>query len=301
MQQIRGHDAARAILTDATFVVPQVPPATTGIAWLRATVGRFATGPAHIRRRALSADIIKVIEKALRLPGCPTHSESGRPRATSDPAHGPAGEAGGNAVAAGAGGDAVVGGAGGDAVVGGAGGSGVAGRTGSSPVAGEASGYPVAGGPCSSPVAILARAMNITEVVVDLIRDVAQAYQPGTGDDARADVAVERLIGILGGAHDEYTAARIGVLVQACDATANLKDRLRDRPLDEVLRDDPPVRFTKRQATAATGIGGVHIGPGEVVLVELSGDLAFGAGPRRCPGADLAIALAAPQSDACLW
>jgi hypothetical protein len=222
MQQIRGRDAARAILTDPTFVVPPVARATKGVAWLRATVGRFAAGPTHTRRRALSADIIEAIEEAPR----PAHRNHGHP------------------------------------------------------------------------VAVLARAMSIAEPVVDLIRDVAQAYQPGTGDDARADAAVERLIDILGGTRDEHTAARIGVLVQACDATATLKDCLRDRPLDEVLRDDPPVRFTKRQATAATRIGTVDIAAGEVVLVELSGDLAFGAGPRRCPGADLAIALAAPESNA---
>ncbi|MEU8608615.1 hypothetical protein AB0C29_11505 [Actinoplanes sp. NPDC048791] len=215
MQQITGREAA-AVLRDPRFVVPPVPPGATGIAWLRASVGRFSTGVAHDRRRALAVAVL----------------------AAAPPATLPAGGDG-------------------------------------------------------HPVTVLARALGITEPVTDLVRAVAQAYQPGTGDESRADAAVDRLVTILGGGYDEPTAALIGVLTQACDATATLIERARHRPVDEVLHDDPPVRVTRRQALVATTVGGVPVQAGEVVLVGLAGGPAFGAGPRRCPGREHALTLVA--------
>jgi cytochrome P450 len=216
MQQISGRDAALAVLNDPAFVVPPVPPASAGVAWLRAAVGRFSTGEAHERRRALSVAILDAIPlESLRACG-PLH-----------------------------------------------------------------------------PVAVLGRAIGAGEAVVDLVRDVAQAYQPGTGDESRADAAVDRLVAAFGGVFDEPTAARIGVLVQACDATAVLIERARHRPVDDVLRDHPPVPATKRQALVATIVGDLTIEAGEVVRVSLAEDLAFGAGPRRCPGRAHALALVA--------
>ncbi|PZG09686.1 hypothetical protein C1I95_28690 [Micromonospora craterilacus] len=212
MQQIRGRDAALAVLNDPVFVVPPVPPASVGIAWLRATVGRFSEGAEHERRRGLAVAVLDSISlDSLCGPG--------------------------------------------------------------------------------HPVAILARAMGVDEPVVDLVRDVAQAYQPGTGDEARADAAVGRLVVVFGGGYDEPTAARIGVLVQACEPTASLIDRGRHRAVEDVLRDDPPVPATRRQALAATTVGSVTVEAGEVVQVHLAGELAFGAGPRRCPGRAHALAL----------
>jgi hypothetical protein len=214
MQQINGHDAALAVLTDPSFVVPPVPPAPAGVAWLRATVGRFSTGADHERRRALSVAILDAIPPETLRTGGPGH-----------------------------------------------------------------------------PVTLLARAMGVGESIVDLVRDVAQAYQPGTGDEARADAAVERLVTVFGGDHDEPTAARIGVLAQACVATEVLIGRARCCPVDDVLRDHPPVAATKRQALVAATAGDVTIEAGEVVSVRLAGELAFGAGPRRCPGRAHALAL----------
>ena len=215
MQQITGREAVLAVLHDPSFVVPPVPPAAAGVAWLRATVGRFSTGPDHERRRALSVALLAAVPPETLFAAGDRH-----------------------------------------------------------------------------PVTVLARAIGIDDPVVELVREVAQAYQPGTGDEARADAAVERLVTILGGAHDEPAAARIGVLVQACDATATLIDRARRRPVEEVLRDDPPVRATRRQALAATTVGGVPVAAGEVVLVSLTDGHAFGAGPRRCPGREHALAFA---------
>lgn len=44
---------ASSVLLDPAFTVPQAPPASTGVAWLRAAVPRFSEGEAYARRRAL--------------------------------------------------------------------------------------------------------------------------------------------------------------------------------------------------------------------------------------------------------
>ncbi|HTA07779.1 MAG TPA: hypothetical protein VK836_04685 [Streptosporangiaceae bacterium] len=214
MQRINGGDAALAVLTDPAFMVPAVPPASAGVAWLRATVARFSSGTVHDRRRALVIALLDAI---------PVESLQARSR--------------------------------------------------------------------MHPVAILGRAIGANESVTDLVRDVAQAYQPGTGDDCRADAAVDRLVAVFGGVFDEPTAARIGLLVQACEATAVLIERARHRPVDEVLREDPPVSATKRRALVTTTVGGITIEAGEVVQVCLRAELAFGAGSHRCPGRAHALAL----------
>jgi hypothetical protein len=214
MQRISAHDQALAVLNDPSFVVPPVPSAPAGVAWLRATVGRFSSGETHRRRRALSVAILGAIPPESLRSGAGMH-----------------------------------------------------------------------------PVTVLAHAMGIDEPVVELVRDVAQAYQPGAGDDDLADAAVDRLVAVFGGGYDEPAAARIGVLVQACEATAVLIERARHHPVNDVLRDHPPVPATKRQALVTTTVGDVTIEAGEVVQVGLAGDLAFGAGPRRCPGREHALAL----------
>ena len=214
MQQISSRDA-HTVLTDPAFVVPPVPDAPAGMAWLRATVARFSSGPAHERRRAWAVAVLDAIPVESLRAGAGRH-----------------------------------------------------------------------------PVETLARAMGCDRPVVGLVRDVAQAYQPGTGEQTRADAAVDRLVAVFGGVFDEPAAARIGVLIQACRATEVLIERARHAPVDDVLREHPPVPATKRQALTGTTVGGVRIEPGEVVLVPLSGDLAFGAGPHRCPGQAHARALA---------
>jgi cytochrome P450 len=214
MQRISGGDAALTVLTDPAFMVPAVPPASAGVAWLRATVARFSSGTVHDRRRALVTALLNAIPL-----------ESLRVRS---PMH---------------------------------------------------------------PVAILGRAIGADESVTDLVRHVAQAYQPGTGDEGRADTAVDRLVAVFGGVFDEPTAARIGLLVQACEATAVLIERARHRPVHEVLREDPPVAATKRLALATTTVGDITVEAGEVVQVCLRADLAFGAGSHRCPGRAHALAL----------
>lgn len=79
----------------------------------------------------------------------------------------------------------------------------------------------------------------------------------------------------------EDMAARIGVLVQACDATAALVEQ----------GMHPRGRTTKRIALHDLDLEGDFVPAGTIVVLEL-GDLIFGAPPRECPGRALAIAIA---------
>ncbi|WCN78753.1 cytochrome P450 [Micromonospora sp. LH3U1] len=162
---------------------------------------------------------------------------------------------------------------------------------------------------------------------------VATAYHPGV-DVAltrRADRAVATLLALAPPAPPEVRANLIGLLVQACDATAGLigaaAHHLLPGPgrdptgpagtadlLAEVLRLDPPVRATRRVTTAAVRVGGQDLPPGSPVLLRFdaanrdprvfaepatfrpgrpeAGLLTFGAGERGCPGDRHALALA---------
>jgi hypothetical protein len=64
-----------------------------------------------------------------------------------------------------------------------------------------------------------------------------------------------------------------------------------------VLREDPPVRATRRLATAPARIGAADVAAGTIVTLDLTagGDerLPFGSGLRPCPGREHALAIAA--------
>ncbi|HEV8561775.1 MAG TPA: oxidoreductase [Actinophytocola sp.] len=133
-------------------------------------------------------------------------------------------------------------------------------------------------------VEVLAEALGLA-VPADAVITVGRAYHPHLDAAPDTDAAVTTLVEACGGTWDEATAARIGLLVQACDATAALVGNARRRTGDVdtavagTLRDDPPVRVTRR------------VRDGEPVTVDLGG-LPFGAGPHACPGRDHAIAIA---------
>ncbi|MFG3137329.1 isocitrate lyase/phosphoenolpyruvate mutase family protein [Streptomyces sp. NPDC048211] len=141
--------------------------------------------------------------------------------------------------------------------------------------------------------------------VAEAVTVVAGVYFGG--DDAAADEAVAALVRWLAPppsneAARESAANLIGLLVQACGATAALVDTAFDHssvPLSRILRDMPPVSAMRRVAVAATGVGGRHIAEGDVVLLDLAAAnrahpslLTFGAPPRVCPGRAHALALA---------
>lgn len=163
--------------------------------------------------------------------------------------------------------------------------------------------------PGTVPVGVLAEVLGARFPVVDAVVEVARGYLDGATDAAR-DAAADRLVDAFGGARDEATAARICLLVQACAGTERLIDsaaRFPGVPLDallaETLRHDPPVRATTRtdgspvrlDLAAANRDPAVFADPERFAPGRADADrhLAFGAGPRACPGRDHALALAA--------
>lgn len=104
---------------------------------------------------------------------------------------------------------------------------------------------------------------------LDDIATIAASYQPHLPTTPAADAAVER----LATTHDEETAARIGLLVQAWAATNALAEHLRTG------NQSPPVPITRRQS------------PHGVVEVSLEHH-PFGHGPHACPGRALATRIA---------
>lgn len=283
----------RAILGDPRFGIPPVPSADPvgaerDMAWLRCHVSRFANGAAHARRRAFVLGRLDAID-----PG--QLREEAR------------------AETAGL----------------------LRGRAGSVDVEAEIA--------RRVPLRVLGRALGIADDdrdrAVDAITWVAAAYHPGAGDAVtrRGDAGVAELVPLLsaaathdevdtdeqiaepvptlstGVAHDrvgadERVANLVGILVQACDATAGLiRSAAAALPgphtsepgghaadlVHAVLRSDPPVRVTRRHAFEDVDIAGTRVPAGSTVVVDLAAAGApFGAGARPCPGVDHAIALA---------
>ncbi|MGN9920047.1 cytochrome P450 [Micromonospora palomenae] len=177
------------------------------------------------------------------------------------------------------------------------------------------------------PLRVLAARLGLADpaAAVPAVTVVAAGYQPAAGPAAvrRADRAVAALVAMSPAGPPEALANRIGLLVQACDATAALIGAAaRYAPalppsvptaalLAEVLRLDPPVRATRRVAARPARVGGQPVPSGvELVLrfdaanrdpaVVTASDrfapgrsvLTFGAGPHGCPGERHALALA---------
>jgi cytochrome P450 len=182
------------------------PPGPYGtLAWLRATVSRFANGETHARRRALVESLLAELDPAELREAAATLAYAA-PLGVERP---------------------------------------------------------------YLPVAVLARRLGARDIAaaVAATRVVAAAYQPHTSHPG-ADEALGALLSLLPEGDEEVVAARVAILVQACEATAGL-----------VRGEDVPVPVTRRVGA-----------DGETVLVDLS-DRPFGAGPRRCPGERHARAL----------
>ena len=169
------------------------------------------------------------------------------------------------------------------------------------------------------PVACLAGQLGIAQPdeAPRLVAEVAGAYASGTESDA-ADAAIGRLLATAprggdGAVHparrgvgpDVDAELRVQLLVQAYAATAALVEatvrRAATAPaatttadlLAATLRDDPPVRLTRRVdpdgASVVLRFDGADRdgGPGRPPRT-----LAFGAGPRACPASGPALAIA---------
>lgn len=183
-------------------------------------------------------------------------------------------------------------------------------------------------------VRVLAEALGLPQpaVVARAVTVVAGEYFGDDADDPDADDAVARLLSLLlptgcvDDASREAAANRIGLLVQACDATAGLIARARQVGGDlstgqrvqallvETLRHDPPVRVMRRIAAADTRVAGVEIAAGAMVTCDVAAanrdpsvftdphtfdpdrcgapSLTFGSAPRVCPGREQAMAVA---------
>ncbi|MEU4739777.1 isocitrate lyase/phosphoenolpyruvate mutase family protein [Actinosynnema sp. NPDC023658] len=120
-----------------------------------------------------------------------------------------------------------------------------------------------------TPVAVLAEALGLPRSVASDVALLAACYQPHVTATPEADEAVARLVAACGGTWDEETANRIGLLVQACDATRAL-----------IAGVEPPVPVTRRVAPDGAVVEG-----GRLVAW-------FGAGRHACPGRAHALAMA---------
>lgn len=242
--EFRQYAEIRTALADPALV-PPVPgpfagPPGASVAWLRATVARFASGEPHLRRRAwVEAELARLAPADLH-------------RAASAPG-------------------------------------------------GE-------GDLRKRVVSRLAAALDLPEPE-RVAREVAVLADAYFGEDGGtdADRAVARLVDLLSPAPVDDTgleavAQRIGLLAQACAATAALTGAVAAAgpaaPTARVLRDDPPVRALRRVAARATRVAGREIAEGDEVVLDLvaarqghPAPLAFGAPPRVCPGKAHALAL----------
>jgi 2-methylisocitrate lyase-like PEP mutase family enzyme len=187
-------EQSRRILEDDRNIVPPVPDAAAGLAWLRASVPRFASGERHSRLRALTERVLAELDVREVAAGARRLAAAGLDARR-----------------------------------------------------------------------VTVRALLDDEAAAECVLRIGPVYR--AGDDPAADEAVERLVDRFGGRSEE-TAARIGVLVQACEATAAL-----------IAGADPPAPATARLVD------------GQLVEVPLDG-VPFGAGRHACPGEALARAIA---------
>jgi len=152
------------------------------------------------------------------------------------------------------------------------------------------------------PAAALAAALGVPADdiagAVDAMLGAVSGYLNPDLAGPDADSSVEFLVKTFGPGEPEPLANRIGLLMQACDATAALignaliaafaADGAVEEIIGRTLVDDPPTLRTRRVSPG-----------GGLVTIDISG-CTFGAGRRPCPGADQATALAAGVLDAIL-
>jgi cytochrome P450 len=258
-----------AVLADERFVVrPAEAGAPAGtVAWLRASVSRFANGAEHDRRRTL---VVAELE----------HLDAAELRTAARAAAGAAcAAAPDEAVAT------------------------LARRV---------------------PAIVLAERFGAADPaqVAAAVGAVAAAYFPGAAEpvERAADAAVKSLPDLLAGPDLDRVVARITVLVQGYDATANLvaaalsllselpADVATDTLLAETAYRRPPVPALRRVADAPARLGDRAIEAGDSVVCEVTAAsapdgpaadaLTFGYGLRPCPGPAQALALAAGVIDA---
>lgn len=254
MTTITDSTGARRVLADPRFLVPEADASPAPLGRFRADVSRFANGPVHDgRRRRLEAMLGELDVERL------AHAAAARTAAMV--AH------------------------------------------------------------AGSNVALVARQVPVATIADELgfpapdtlpppVAEVAAVYPSGLPSDSADDAVLRLLDAATGPGHSRGSAdavLRVQLLVQSYAATATLIETAMRR-LDEdahpawvstedlviaVLRDEPPVRTTKRIAPDGAVVT-VHLdGPERAIPPETgSVPLAFGASHRGCPAPRHAIAIA---------
>ncbi|SDK60577.1 Cytochrome P450 [Glycomyces sambucus] len=218
-----GADRAAELLAHPDLVPPLAEAgADGGLAWLRANVARFASGERHARYRGQVGELLGRMEPGrLRVRAAELARE----------------------VVAGAPGEVDV--------------MAAIAREVPVRVLGEAVGIGCAAGGERGPENASAVGTGIADgVEVAAVRAVAAGYLSGEATEER-DAAVESLVAACGGEHDEATAAKIGLLVQACEATAALIGNA----LAAMLGDSAAVS-SDRSGQGERAEGGEQVGQG---------------------------------------
>jgi cytochrome P450 len=289
-------DTIHAVLADERFGVrPAEAGAPVGtVAWLRGSVSRFCNGPEHQRRRALVIGELDGLDPAdLR---AAAHDQALAALHSDDR---PADDRPANDRHA----------------------------AGTEEVAALAR---------RVPTAVLAARLGAADPgrAATAVGAVAAAYFPGAAVEVEraADAATSELLGMLAGPAQDVIIARIAIMVQGYDATANLVGAALGLlaeldggcPTDELLTRTayrrPPVPALRRVAQAPAELGDLAVAAGDLVVCDVAAvsreadqdstsqdstggrpaedALTFGYGLRPCPGPAHALALAAGVIDA---
>ena len=263
---VRRHADVCRILADPDYAVPTAEQSTESgtLAWLRATVSRFSNGPDHDRRRAQVEAVLSQISPAgLRA--------SAYERARAE-------------------------------------------------LGGAAPEWSVAV-LRDVPVAVLASALGALgpePALLGAVKAVSAGYLRRPTDEERraADAGVECLLDQFGGDVSERSANVIALLIQMAAPTGTVIARAIEHAaqigmgrwsveslISETLRYDSPAQSTRRMKpageemlldlAAANRDGSVFSEPDRFEPGRpFEASLAFGHGPRACPGAEHALALA---------
>ncbi|HET8619752.1 MAG TPA: hypothetical protein VFM27_12380 [Acidimicrobiales bacterium] len=164
------------------------------------------------------------------------------------------------------------------------------------------------------PLAALAEALGASDgpAAAGAARRLARALAPprgaAAGEPETPAAELARLLGLPADPLDEVVANTVALCFQAVDATAGLIGLAvlsgRDDPdaaVAAALAAGGPVLRTYRWATRDLDLPTGTVPAGDAIVVALpTGDAPFGAGPHRCPGAGLAVALACGVVEAVL-
>jgi hypothetical protein len=164
------------------------------------------------------------------------------------------------------------------------------------------------------PLAALAEALGASDgpAAAGATRRLALALAPplgaAAGDPEPPAAELARLLGLPADPLDEVVANTVALCFQAVDATAGLIGLAvlsgcddPDAAVAAALAAGGPALRTYRWATRDLDLPTGTVPAGAEIVVALpAGDAPFGAGPHRCPGADLAVALACGVVEAVL-